>query len=282
VTSRLHQALVRVRTAPRVDVSGQVMIVTGATSGTIGGETARILTAWGATVVTTTRSCAITPLTHPLDLSDPASVEAFVAWYTETHGRLDVLINNAGVHLDLLGSWKEPHRGADGFELHWRINFLGTMHLTERLLPLQPRVVNVVSSLHARGKNTELFADRVPYSSWSAYGTSKLALVHVTKLLPEAYAVHPGEVYTNIATRGLAEHRLLSRVRNALAPIERFITMTPTEGAQTSVFVATQPALTAGGYYARCTLAEENPDAANRQVSRRLWEQTQEWIRSLT
>ncbi len=99
---------------------------------------------------------------HPLDLCRADSVAQFADWYAGTHeARLDALINNAGVHLDLLSQWKEPQLSADGFEIHWRTNYLGTSHLTHLLLPLlratarkagEARVVNVVSMLHHKGE----------------------------------------------------------------------------------------------------------------------------------
>jgi retinol dehydrogenase-12 len=141
--------------APRVDLTGRKVLVTGAAAGSIGGETARLLREWGADVVTTTRSSS-----PPLDLGEPQSVKDFAGWYAETHRTLDVLVNNAGVHLDLMSSWKQPHLLADGVEVHWRINYLGTMHLTSLLLPLMgmgSRIVNVVSKLHRRGTNAALF-----------------------------------------------------------------------------------------------------------------------------
>lgn len=272
--------------APRVDLTGTKVLVTGAADGSIGGETARGLTEWGAQVVTTTRTCPVTATAHPLDLSIPASVQAFADWFAREHGRLDVLVNNAGVHLDLLGSWKEPHRGTDGHELHWRTNYLGTMHLTHLLLPYRPRVVNVVSRLHTRGTNASLFTPKPRYSSWDMYGNSKLALVHATKELVrrgyEAYSLHPGEVYTHIADTGLSDHPVLGRIRKRMAPLERLITMTPVQGAQTSLFVASQSGLQAGAYYAKCAAAKEGPEAADVETSGRLWRETEEWVRGLT
>src|SRR4051812_29052078 len=103
----LHEAIVRVPKAPRVDLTGRKVVVTGAADGSIGGEPARGLSAGGAEVIPTTRSCPVTTTSHPLALSVPASVQAFADWFAQEHGRLDVLVNNAGVHLDLLGSWKE-------------------------------------------------------------------------------------------------------------------------------------------------------------------------------
>ncbi|MCW2545530.1 MAG: hypothetical protein JWM40_3082 [Frankiales bacterium] len=289
-----HRAIVRVPTAPRVDLTGKTVVVTGAADGSIGGETARILSAWGADVTITTRSRRPT-LTgvdwHPLDLTDRQSVKDFAAWYDRD--RLDVLVNNGGVHLDLMGSWKEPHRDAEGHELHWRTNYLGTMHLTDLLLPRlerseDARIVNVVSKLHTRGTNAELFEGQAKYSSWTAYGLSKLALVHATKeqqtrYAPggvQSFALHPGEVYTDIATKGLAEHRAVGAIRKALKPVEAFFLMTAEEGAQTSVYVASQPGLQGGRYFAKCAEKEPSPEVADSAAAARLWDQTQSWVRA--
>jgi NAD(P)-dependent dehydrogenase (short-subunit alcohol dehydrogenase family) len=179
----------------------------------------------------------------------------------------------------------------DGHEVHWRINYLGTMHLTSLLVPLMrrgSRIVNVVSKLHRRGTNAALFASAAKYSSWDAYGTSKLALVHATQEQQarydgiDAYAVHPGEVLTDIATKGLAEHRRISAVRSALRPLEALVLATPEEGAQTSVHVATSRGLPGGAYFARCAVATASPEAADRAVSTRLWDQTEDWLAQLS
>ncbi|MGH8114097.1 MAG: SDR family NAD(P)-dependent oxidoreductase, partial [Rhodanobacteraceae bacterium] len=230
---------------------------------------------------------------HPLDLCDTNSVSTFSAWYRAQHGeQLDVLVNNAGVHLDLLSQWKQPHLTTDGHEIHWRTNYLGTMQLTTQLLPLlqasgqqsgDARIVNVVSMLHARGRNAWLFAPQERYNSWAAYGTSKLALVHATFELQhryaksahvQAYCLHPGAVYTNIAAKGLAGNPVLESIRNFFAPVEAFFLLTPEEGAQTSVHCATDPSARGGLYYRECKPAQASSDSVDTQVSARLWEQT--------
>ena len=271
--------------AARVDLSGRRVIVTGATPGSLGDATARTLASWGADVVTTSRSGATG---HALDLTDAASVAAFADWYARERGALDVLVNNAGIHLDLRATWKQPQLTADGFEIHWRTNYLGTMHLTHLLLPLllragDARVVNVVSKLHVRGRNEFLFAELTPYHSWDAYGLSKLALVHAANELPRrhpgvhAYAVHPGSVYTHIADRGLEGHRLLATARRALAPLERRMLLSPEQGAQTPLHCATAPDLP-GGYYRDGAPAQAGPEAADAAVAARLWDETAAWV----
>ena len=292
--SWLHRKVVRAPSATRVDMAGRTVVVTGAAPGSLGGETARVLQEWGAEVVTTTRRGG----SHPLDLTDGASVRAFAAWYSDRHDRLDVLVNNAGVHLDLMSDWKEPHRTPDGHEVHWRTNYLGTLQLTHLLLPVllrtaesagEARIVNVVSKLHLRGRNAHLFAPAPRYSSWDAYGLSKLALVHATHELQDryrergvkAYAVHPGSVFTGIADRGLEGHPVVAAVRRVLAPVERLFLLTAEEGAQTTLACATEPGLEGGRYFVACRPTPGSPEAEDRVAAGRLWTETEALVATL-
>ncbi len=295
------------------EMAGKTVIVTGASLGSIGFETARVLVSWGAHVVITARSDVASLVQalrraageqarvdgFPLELTDAESVTAFVVWFKQTHGeRLDVLINNAGIHLDLLSQWTEPHLSPDGYEIQWRTNYLGTMQFTHLLLPLlqktgkktgDARIVNVVSQLHSKGFNAGLF-DHYPYNSWTAYGMSKLALVHATFELQrrfaetdhvQAYCLHPGSVFTNIADKGLAGNRVLQTVRNVLAPMERFSLLTAEEGAQTSIHCATHPDVKGGQYYQQCRTRTPSADCHDAAVSERLWRQTQAWFNAV-
>jgi NAD(P)-dependent dehydrogenase (short-subunit alcohol dehydrogenase family) len=209
---------------------------------------------------------------------------------------LDVLVNNAGVHLDLRSKWETPRLTADGHEIHWRTNYLGTMHLTHALLPVlagtgrdvgDARVVSVVSKLHARGRNEFLFRPLEPYASWDAYGLSKLALIHAMNEIGRrhpsvrGYSLHPGSVYSHIADRGLEGQRLISALRKVFAPLERRMLLSPEDGAQTSLHCATAPGL-AAGYYRDCLAAEPSSDARDADVAARLWENTAAWAAKLT
>jgi NAD(P)-dependent dehydrogenase (short-subunit alcohol dehydrogenase family) len=308
----MHWLRRRIVHAPRAqvaDLRGRRMIVTGAAFGSIGFATARTLASWGADVTVTTRRDpaslaqalrAMLPVgsgdidADVLDLADAVSVSRFVRTYAGRHDWLDVLINNAGIHLDLLSQWREP-RLVDGVEIHWRTNYLGTMQLTHALLPLllqgaartgDARVVNVVSMLHARGRNAFLFAPIAPYNSWVAYGTSKLALVHASFEMQrrhadaglQTYCLHPGAVFSNIAAKGLAGHPRLAAIRDCFAPVERFFLLTPDEGAQTQIHCATAARLPGGHYFRNCAPAFASGEALDVQAASRLWDETQAWI----
>src|SRR5690242_12267316 len=81
-----------------IDLAGHVVLVTGGSRG-IGRGITEAFVAAGATVVTCARSEAdpLPGTTHLVcDVRDPESVQAMVDGIVATHGRLDVLVNNAG------------------------------------------------------------------------------------------------------------------------------------------------------------------------------------------
>ena len=297
--------------ATPVDLHGKMVIVTGASPNSIGFETAKTLAQWGARVIVTARrevDASVAQLRtasggavqgHALDLTNTESVKQFANWFLCEQGdKLDVLVNNAGIHLDLRSQWQQPQLTADGFEIHWRTNYLGTMQLTQLLLPAllnvakqtgDARIVNVVSMLHRRGRNQYFFEIAPHYNSWNAYGQSKLALVHATLELQrrysalglQAYCLHPGAVFTNIASKGLANSPRLSALRDKFSAVEAFFLLTPEEGAQTQLHCATAPALAGGRYFNSCAPEAPSAESADAAVAARLWEQTQQWLGSL-
>jgi len=203
-------------------LEGQVWVVTGANSG-LGLETAKGLAARGALVVMACRDPQraqaaadevrkVAPDAklelESLDLASLASIEAFAKKLASTRPVLDGLINNAGI-------MAIPRRTtADGFEMQLGTNHLGHYALSLRLLPLleaakAPRLVSVASTAHKFGSmNFDDLMGEKSYSSWGAYGQSKLAnLLFIYELARKlaaagkktiAVAAHPGYAATNL------------------------------------------------------------------------------------
>ena len=247
-------------------------IVTGCAINSIGFYVAKHLLMLGYNVTITTRGDLSNILWnlqmfgnvdgYILELTNTNSVKEFTTWYISKYERLDILINNAGIHLDILSQWKNPQLTMDGYEIHWRTNYLGTLHLTLLLLPIlqktgnmygEARIINTVSNLHRRGYNDGLF-NSYPYDSWIAYGMSKLALIHMSNEIERryglenvhSYSVDPGVASTNISQKGLANNRLIKVLHSVLLPIERLFLLKPEDAAKTIIFCATQPKLSGG------------------------------------
>jgi NAD(P)-dependent dehydrogenase (short-subunit alcohol dehydrogenase family) len=206
--------------APRPDLTGRTVIVTGANSG-IGRAAASVFAASGARVVLAVRNAEKGRVAsqgmpgetevRSLDLASLESVREFAAGW---QGEIDLLVNNAGVMVPPLT------RTADGFELQFGTNHLGHFALTNLLLEhVTGRVVSVASGAHKFGAIDfdDLNWERKPYKRWRAYSQSKLANLLFTSELQRrldaagseviATAAHPGYAATNLqshsASRGM-------------------------------------------------------------------------------
>ena len=272
-------------------MKGKIVIVTGANAG-IGKATAAQLADMGATVVLACRSqergeTAMNELLcfggrcfdlMRLDLADLDSVRAFAAAFAEKYGRLDALINNAGI----LGRKRELTK--QGFELAFGVNYLGAFLLTLLLLPLlekseQGRIVMMTSVAHGWGdvRWDDLNYTR-GYNRFSAYGHSKLCNLLFTRALAQKLrdrgsrvtvnAVHPGIVATDIVV-----NRANDRFR-WVASLMKLLFMTSDEGAKTSVFLASEPSLScvSGEYFYRCRIEPSSAASKDAQSANRLYD----------
>ena len=301
--------------AEKVDLSGKNIIVTGGAEHSIGYQVAKTLAAWGGDVVVTSlgdtdalqrtlrddlraEGCVESRITAwHMDLSDADSVADFAKWYGEHVGELSILVNNAGVFKDIAKRSKTPICAPDGAEIHWRINFLGTFHLTTLLMPMlqqagqrtgDARVVITSSDVHHQGRNDQFFTERSGvYDSWEAYAQAKLALVHFSFEIQRRYAkefnvqsvaLHPGSVRTNLTLSGLDGNPMLKRMHKLTEPLMAPFFLNLVEGAQTTITCATQIPLQGGQYYEACAVSQASEEAEDQAVAERLWGEAESWV----
>jgi NAD(P)-dependent dehydrogenase (short-subunit alcohol dehydrogenase family) len=239
----------------------RIALVTGATKG-IGREIAAQLATLGTTVLLAARDShrrdeAVAALraaggdVHPLalDVTDRASVTAAAAEVERAFGRLDVLVNNAGIS----GGRSAQVPGAadlDVINAVFATNVFGVIAVTEAMLPLlrrsaAARVVNLSSSVGslARMSDPGHYFARMPAAL--AYAPSKAALNQVT--LQYAKALRPERILVNAADPGACATDFTAGLPG--------ITRTAAEGAAIAVRLATLPDDGPTGAY----LAESGP-----------------------
>ena len=178
-----------------LNLETKTILITGSTDG-VGRRAALALGMAGATVLVHGRDRARAdevmtaireagnPATrfYPADLSSLQQVRELAAAVRSDHGRLDVLINNAGIGTSSGGSQRRT--SADGFELRFAVNYLAGFLLTRELLPLlragaPARIVNVASAGQSPIDFDDVMLNR-SYSGTQAYTQSKLAQVMFT------------------------------------------------------------------------------------------------------
>ncbi len=264
---------------------GKTCLVTGANAG-IGKETVAGLAVRGARVLMVCRNRgrgerAIEEINRRIpnaelellltDLSRLREVRGLIGEVERRTDRLDVLVSNAGVYS------ARRRETADGFEQTFAVNHLAPFVLVRGLLDLlrrsaPARVVIVASAAHFRGKIAfeDLHAEAGRYSGWRAYSQSKLANVlfaaELARRVPAsevtANSLHPGVVATKLLLRGLVPKWLV-----------RPWTITPEEGAQTPLYLASSPEVVgvSGRYFDDCEPREPSVEARDGKVASRLW-----------
>jgi NAD(P)-dependent dehydrogenase (short-subunit alcohol dehydrogenase family) len=265
-----------------IDLRGRLAVVTGGYSG-IGLETTRTLAGAGAHVVvparrvdTATQALAGLPDVEvdELDLGDLDSVRAFADRFLGSGRSIDLLVNNAGVMAC------PESRVGPGWERQFATNHLGHFALANRLWPAVAdggRVVALSSRGHLNSpiRWDDVQFERTPYDKWQAYGQAKTANVLFAVELDRlaggrghAFAVHPGGIWTPLQ-RHLDRQEMVDRgwLDAEGNPVARWF-KSPRQGAATTVWAATSPALDGlGGLYLEdCDVAELAPPDADLQT----------------
>ena len=283
-------------------MQNKLCLVTGATDG-IGKAAARALLQAGASVILHGRDPVktgrvVAELCEHGDLdsviADFASLDAVGKMAVEVRqrfGKLDVLINNAGLLTD--------HRqsGQDGFELTFAVNYLAPYLLTRLLLNgsginTAGRIVNVASS--AMGGGTICFDDlhgEKSFNGWQAYANSKLANVLFSNVLAGCLAdefadlgavsnaLCPGLIDTNFFhTNTVFANGAYERMQPGMR--------TPAEGAAIPVYLAMAPEartingkffMRQPGYFSATEFRPLDIDW-DRAIAQRLWEVSHAYV----
>jgi NAD(P)-dependent dehydrogenase (short-subunit alcohol dehydrogenase family) len=262
-----------------MSLAGKTVLITGSTDG-VGRKVALELAAAGATVLIHGRdrrrgeavlaaargAGSAGAMFYPADLSSLAEVRGLAAAVGRDHGRLDVLINNAGIGSASGG--RQRRASADGHELRFAVNYLAGFLLTRLLLPLltdsaPARIVNVASAGQSAIDFDDVMLTR-RYDGGKAYTQSKLAQVMFTFDL--ARELDGAGVTVNCLHPATYMDTTMVR-EGGVTPIS-----TVEEGAEAILQLAASPDLDGrtGLYFDRKRPARANPQAYDEAARERL------------
>jgi NAD(P)-dependent dehydrogenase (short-subunit alcohol dehydrogenase family) len=202
----------------------KIALITGANKG-LGFEMARQLGQAGVTVVLAARNAqkgeaaaaklrgeGLDAQFLKLDVTKKEDYPAAVAFLEQKFGRLDILINNAGISAEGLGTGKVTATTADVIHRTFETNFFSPVALTQALLPLirksdAGRIVNMSSILGSQTLHADPKSPIYDFKSLS-YDASKTALnsftIHLAHELKDTKikvnSAHPGWVKTDMGT----------------------------------------------------------------------------------
>ena len=197
----------------KINFSHKVVLLTGASRG-IGAEIARRLSEQGARLVVSSRSIGdlkrlVRELRHPetaisiaADLGKPGEAAKLARVALETAGRVDVLINNAGLGYFALLEETDEERMRLLFEVNTFSPLLLAQGLVPRMKQSGGRIINIVSC-----------AGRVPIPSVGVYGGSKSALAMMANIMRleleltgvDVLNIYPGTVDTEFEEKACRE-----------------------------------------------------------------------------
>ncbi len=208
------------------ELSGRVAIITGGARG-IGLAVARRARNCGAEVVLwdllddplAKAAAALPATTARVDVTDASAVADAAAAVLALHGRIDILVNSAGITGPNHPTWDYP---PEDFERVVRVNLLGTFHCCRAIAPAmraagRGRIINLASLAGKEGTPNA-----------SAYSASKAAVIALTKSLAKELA-QSGVIVNCIAPAAAATEMLAQMTNEHVAtmlsksPMGRFV-----------------------------------------------------------
>ena len=238
--------------APAVSAAGKVALVSGGARG-IGAAIADGLLAIGARVAildvdaAALEACPTDRLKIEADIADPAACEAAVRQVEEAHGRLDVLVNNAGLGMGLIREdhFAAPVRLSEIAPEHWRrifeVNCMGAFLMARAAVPTMAargwgRMINVTTSFF-----TMLSIGFAPY------GPAKAALESASAIWAREFAgtgvtvnvlIPGGPTDTRMVPASAPFARSAMIPATALAPPAQWLASPASDGVTGRRFVA--------------------------------------------
>ena len=192
-------------------LDGKVAIITGGARGQ-GAEEGRLFAAEGAQVVLTdvlvaegqATAASIGGSFHEHDVGDESAWARVVSEVLSSHGRIDVLVNNAGVFLGkrLIDTTLEE------YERLMRINatgvFLGMRAVAEPMREARAGSIVNISSVAGMVSATNAFAYGA--SKWAVRGMTKTAAVELARAGVRVNSIHPGMIQTEMLDEVIGEN----------------------------------------------------------------------------
>ena len=235
-------------------LTGTVAIITGASSG-IGEATARELAAHGAAVavfarrkdrldalVTEIEAAGGTALALAVDITDRTQSEAAVQSVIDRFGRLDILINNAG--LMLLGHVVDTD--VEEWERMIAVNQNGLLYMTKAALPHLLEAAEDELRGVADIVNISSIAGRQAWANFAAYNMTKFGVngftealrQEVTKMQVRVGVLEPGAVATELVSQNSQKVQASLASDAGAIPVP----LQPEDIAESIAFMVTRPA----------------------------------------
>ncbi len=193
-------------------VQGKVIIITGASEG-IGAELARQLAASGSKLVLAARRLEVLEqvashcrqlgaeaLAVACDITEQSDCKALIETTLQAHGRIDVLVNNAGVSMH---AWFDDITDMSIYERLFKINVMGAIYCTQAALPALRNSKGLIVGVSS-------LAGKTGVPARTTYCTSKFAMAGFFEALRvelmgtgvDVSMIFPGVVATEIRRNG--------------------------------------------------------------------------------